>query len=77
MRRVVVPPDPGNLPRSQELTRREQDVMEHVMHGYTAEQSSRLLGVALGTVRTHRQNILTKCHAHNMPHAVWLYLGAP
>lgn len=65
------------LPRSQELTRREQDVMGHVMHGYTAEQSSRLLGIALGTTRTHRQNILTKLHAHNMPNAVWLYLGTP
>ncbi|MFZ1725348.1 MAG: helix-turn-helix transcriptional regulator [Albidovulum sp.] len=42
------------------LTAREREVVEYSLKGHSAEATSRILGIAPGTVRIHRRNIYSK-----------------
>ncbi len=42
------------------LTAREREVVEYSLKGHSAEATSRILGIASGTVRIHRRNIYAK-----------------
>jgi DNA-binding NarL/FixJ family response regulator len=56
------------------LTYRELEVLGFVSRGMTNEEVGERLGIASGTVRTHRQNIVRRLHVHNSLAAVALAL---
>ena len=56
------------------LTRRELDVLEHMVTGETNADIARALVVSEGTVKFHVKNILRKLHASNRAEATSRYL---
>jgi DNA-binding CsgD family transcriptional regulator len=56
------------------LTRRELDVLEHMVQGETNADIARALVVSEGTVKFHVKNILRKLHASNRAEATSRYL---
>jgi LuxR family transcriptional regulator, regulator of acetate metabolism len=56
------------------LTRREVDVLEHMVRGETNADIARALVVSEGTVKFHVKNILRKLHAANRAEATSRYL---
>jgi len=56
------------------LTRRELDVLEHMVRGETNADIARALVVSEGTVKFHVKNILRKLHASNRAEATSRYL---
>ena len=56
------------------LTRREVDVLEHMVRGETNADIARALVVSEGTVKFHVKNILRKLHASNRAEATSRYL---
>jgi DNA-binding CsgD family transcriptional regulator len=56
------------------LTRRELDVLEHMVKGETNADIARALVVSEGTVKFHVKNILRKLHASNRAEATSRYL---
>jgi DNA-binding CsgD family transcriptional regulator len=56
------------------LTRRELDVLEHMVQGETNADIARALVVSEGTVKFHVKNILRKMHAANRAEAASRYL---
>jgi LuxR family transcriptional regulator, regulator of acetate metabolism len=56
------------------LTRRELDVLEHMVRGETNADIGRALVVSEGTVKFHVKNILRKLHASNRAEATSRYL---
>jgi DNA-binding CsgD family transcriptional regulator len=56
------------------LTRREIDVLEHMVRGETNADIARALTVSQGTVKFHVKNILRKLHAANRAEATSRYL---
>jgi DNA-binding CsgD family transcriptional regulator len=56
------------------LTRREHDVLEHMVRGETNADIARALVVSEGTVKFHVKNILRKLHASNRAEATSRYL---
>jgi DNA-binding CsgD family transcriptional regulator len=56
------------------LTRRELDVLEHMVRGATNADIGRSLVVSEGTVKFHVKNILRKLHATNRAEATSRYL---
>jgi DNA-binding CsgD family transcriptional regulator len=56
------------------LTRRELDVLEHMVRGETNADIARALVVSEGTVKFHVKNILRKLHASNRAEAASRYL---
>lgn len=56
------------------LTRRELDVLEHMVRGETNADIARALVVSQGTVKFHVKNILRKMHAANRAEAASRYL---
>ncbi len=56
------------------LTRRELDVLEHMVKGETNADIARALVVSEGTVKFHVKNILRKLHASNRAEATSRYM---
>ncbi len=46
--------DPGMAPRLLSLSRREREVIGHLLAGHTAKEAARVMDVGLTTVRTHQ-----------------------
>ena len=46
------------------LTAREKEVLELVMHGLENEEIANRMGVSIATVRFHLQHIYEKMHVH-------------
>jgi two-component system response regulator NreC len=57
------PPQAGPCDR---LSRRERDVFDLLVRGYSNEKISRLLGISTKTVETHRSHVLRKLEVHSM-----------
>ena len=53
-----------------DLTKREQDVLEHLVEDVTEVQIAERLGVSPHTVRTHVKNLYRKLHVHSRAQAV-------
>lgn len=53
------------LPRSEPLTAREREVLEHLVQGKSNRAIADDLGLSEVTVRFHLRNILSKLHVHN------------
>jgi DNA-binding NarL/FixJ family response regulator len=56
--------------RQPALTRREEDILRHVMLGLSNKEISGKLTLAIGTVKTHVKAILGKLHARSRTEAV-------
>jgi DNA-binding CsgD family transcriptional regulator len=70
-----VPERPEGDPRLRDLlTRREVDVLEHMVRGETNADIARALVVSEGTVKFHVKNILRKLNASNRAEATSRYL---
>ena len=52
------------------LTRREQQILEFVAHGWSAKQVAQRIDIAPRTVERHIENIRTKMNARNTPHMI-------
>lgn len=51
----------------QRLTRREREVFELLIRGYSNDEIARQLYIARRTVETHRQRVMNKLSAHSIP----------
>jgi DNA-binding CsgD family transcriptional regulator len=70
-----VPERPLGDPRLRDLlTRREVDVLEHMVRGETNADIARALVVSEGTIKFHVKNILRKLNASNRAEATSRYL---
>jgi len=56
------PNDAGDLPL---LTPREHEVLAHIAQGRTDREIAAVLGLRVGTVHTHRKNVMAKLGVHN------------
>ena len=54
---------PGGSPKA--LTTREQEVLALITTGHTSKEAAVALGVSVGTVVTHRANLMRKLKLHN------------
>lgn len=52
-----------------ELTAREQDVLDGILHGWSNAQLAERLGISVPTVKTHVSNVLAKLGARSRSHA--------
>ncbi len=52
------------------LTHRERQILKHIGEGKSNEEISKELGIALRTVKVHRQNIMKKLNIHNVAELV-------
>ena len=57
--------EPGSF-----LTRREQQILEFVAHGWSAKQVAQRIDIAPRTVERHIENIRMKMNARNTPHMI-------
>jgi DNA-binding NarL/FixJ family response regulator len=57
--------EPGSF-----LTRREQQILEFVAHGWSAKQVAQRIDIAPRTVERHIENIRAKMNARNTPHMI-------
>jgi FixJ family two-component response regulator len=55
------------------LTRREQEVLGHVVEGRKNKQISAALGITEATVKLHRGNVMQKMHVQTLPELVRQY----
>jgi two-component system CheB/CheR fusion protein len=58
------------------LTRREHDVMEHVVAGHANKEIAARLGIAQRTVETHRANVVKKMGAASLSDSVRLAIAS-
>ncbi|MCW5893698.1 MAG: response regulator transcription factor [bacterium] len=60
------PPSDVPTPGLRPLTPRELEVLERIARGQTDRQIATTLGLAVGTVHTHRKHIMAKLGVHNV-----------
>ena len=58
----------------EELTRREQEVLERLVKGFTYKEAASDLGISYSTVQSHIEKIYKKLHVHSCAQAVAKYL---
>lgn len=68
----------GEAARQQlgKLTLREQEVLEHLVAGWSNKEAAGKLGVSPRTIEFHRANIMEKTGAAGLPELVRLWLAA-
>ncbi|NBB83955.1 MAG: response regulator [Alphaproteobacteria bacterium] len=74
--RTFPPPDWQARQRLSGLTRRETEVLEHLVAGKSNKAIARALGISHRTVEIHRANLMRKMKAENLPQLVRLAVGA-
>ena len=57
------------------LTRREREVLTHIIKGSSNKEMSRLLGISIRTIEVHRAHVMQKLRAKNAAHLVNIVLG--
>ena len=62
--------EPNDNERGSFLTRREQQILEFVAHGWSAKQVAQRIDIAPRTVERHIENIRMKMNARNTPHMI-------
>jgi DNA-binding NarL/FixJ family response regulator len=58
----------------EELTRREQEVLDRLVKGFTYKETAADLGISYSTVQSHIEKIYKKLHVHSCAQAVAKYL---
>lgn len=61
--------------QSQRLSQREKECLYHAAYGRTIQETARLLGVTVSTIKTQRAQLIRKLACHSMTQAVRLCLG--
>ncbi len=77
---LVADDESGALPRlllygEDRLTRREREVLSHIIKGSSNKEMSRLLGISIRTIEVHRAHVMQKLRAKNAAHLVNIVLG--
>ena len=62
-------------PKTEELSKREQEILNLLAKGYRYKEISDTLGISFDTVRSHLRNIYEKLHVSSRTEAVVKYLG--
>lgn len=57
------------------LTRREREVLTHIIKGSSNKEMSRLLGISIRTIEVHRAHVMQKLRAKNAAHLVNIVLA--
>jgi len=57
------------------LTRREREVLMHIIKGSSNKEMSRLLGISIRTIEVHRAHVMQKLRAKNAAHLVNIVLA--
>ena len=65
---------PAAVPRVEELSEREQEILELLAKGYVTKEIAGKLSVSVNTIRTHLQHIYDKLHVRSRTEAVIKYL---
>lgn len=60
--------------RYESLTKREAEVMEHVVAGQSSKEIAGELGVSFKTIEAHRAKIMKKMDAKSVPHLIHMNL---
>lgn len=63
-----------NYKKKLQLTRREQEIMEFISIGKTADEIAKELFISVHTFRTHRKNIMKKMGVHSTSELILNYL---
>ena len=61
--------------RVEQLTKREKQVMQHVVNGMSSKEIASELGVSFKTIEAHRAKIMKKMKAKSVPHLIRMSLG--
>jgi DNA-binding NarL/FixJ family response regulator len=64
-------------PEVEALTGREQEILRHLARGRAYKEIGDVLGISLGTVRTHLQSIYRKLHVRSRTEATLKFLRRP
>jgi DNA-binding NarL/FixJ family response regulator len=75
--RKVVAAFRAPAPPTEDLTRREREVLDHLVRGETVKQIAEALFVSASTVAFHVRQIYEKLHVHTRAEAVARALGRP
>ncbi|MGE4094885.1 MAG: response regulator [Candidatus Binatia bacterium] len=62
-------------PEVQELSRREQEILEYRVKGFPTKKVAEALHISYETVRLHQKHIYKKLHVHSMGEAVAVWRG--
>ena len=65
---------PAQIDEFEQLTRREDEILEHFSRGLLCKEIADRLGISLETVNSHRKNIYRKLHVRSRTEAVIKYL---
>ncbi|HZI92865.1 MAG TPA: response regulator transcription factor [Patescibacteria group bacterium] len=68
--RIEPSPEQGASPTRLDLTEREQQVLRSLVEGLSYKQAADILGISLGTVRTHVTSVYRKLQVHSVAEAV-------
>lgn len=55
------------------LTKREREIMQHIVAGITNKDMAELLGLSVRTIEVHRKKVMNKMGAKSIPDLVWKY----
>jgi DNA-binding NarL/FixJ family response regulator len=66
-----------SAPELENLSKREQEVLELLAKGYRYKEIADALGLGFDTVRSHLRSIYDKLHVHSRTEAVAKYLKTP
>ena len=66
--------DAGNATKVENLSRREEEILQHLSKGYSSKEIADRLSVSVNTVRTHLQHIYEKLHVRSRTEAVVKFL---
>ena len=61
--------------RVEQLTKREKQVMQHVVNGMSSKEIASELGVSFKTIEAHRAKIMKKMKAKSVPHLIRMSLS--
>jgi DNA-binding NarL/FixJ family response regulator len=65
---------PSNLSKVEELSQREEEILQHLSKGYSTKEIAERLSVSVNTVRTHLHHIYHKLHVRSRTEAVVKFL---
>jgi len=63
---LAIKPVPARSAPTIPLSKREKEVLTLIAHGHTSKEIATKLGLSIGTVETHRTNLMRKLKARNM-----------
>lgn len=66
---------PRVLPKEQQLSRREEEILEKLSKGYKTKEIASQLSISANTVHTHLKHIYEKFHVSSRTEAIIKFLG--